>query len=79
MKPYGAAGLSRVERITVTYSAALIAGETARQWWRALELLYAMGLVMLERNTIACSAATARARMAEAGSVRLRSSAQGGP
>ena len=79
MKPYGAMGLSKVERSTVTYSAAISAGETARQWRRALELLYAMGLVKLERNTITCSAATARARMAEAGSVRLRSSAQGGP
>ena len=79
MKPYGAVGLSKVERSTVTYSAAISAGETARQWRRALELLYAMGLVKLERNTITCSAATARARMAEAGSVRLRSSAQGGP
>ena len=32
-------------------------GETARQWRRALELLYAMGLVKLERTTITCSAA----------------------
>ena len=47
MKPYGAVVLSKVERSTVTYSAAISADETARRWRRALELLYAMGLVKL--------------------------------
>ena len=48
---------AKMERSTVTYSAAISAGETTRQWRRALELLYAMGLVKLERSTTTCSAA----------------------